>query len=226
MYPHYKHHREPSAVKEGLWWWRNLFRKTKYYLQEKNLLENLIAQHSQKYYFVPLQTYNDFQLLEHSSYASIEIFIEEVLDSFASFAPKDSILVFKHHPADRGRKNYKNFIQNLAKEKGIEEKVLVIYDLHLPTLLENARATITINSTVGLSSLAHQTPTLTLGDAIYDIEGITSKGMPLDKFWTDFKKPNKKLFNKFRNYLIKTTQLNGSFYGNFPLEFESDEMYL
>ena len=68
-------------------------------------------------------------------------------------------------------------------------------------------ATITINSTVGLSSLYHGIPTLTLGKAIYDIDGLTCKGMKLDEFWTKNKKPDELLFKKFRTFLIQNTSI-------------------
>jgi len=224
-YPHYVHHREPSAVKEFFWGWRNVFRKVKYKFTEKGLTEKLTGALSKRYFFVPLQTYNDFQLREHSSFASIEDFIADVMYSFAEHAPKETFLVLKHHPADRGRKNYEVLIASLSKKLGIDERVMAVHDLHLPSCLQNALGTITINSTVGLSSLYHHTPTITLGDAIYDIDGLTSQGVSLDDFWKNYKIPNDILFHKFRNYLIETTQLNGSFYGRFPVEFSKSKMY-
>ena len=224
-YPHYVHHREPSAVKEFFWWWRNVFRKVKYRFTEKDLLSKLTGELSKKYYFVPLQTYNDFQIREHSGFDTIEDFITEVLHTYARNAAEETFLVIKHHPLDRGRKNYETFIAALTHELGISERVMVIHDLHLPTCLQNAIGTVTINSTVGLSSLFHHTPTITLGDAIYDIIGLTSQGMSLDDFWENYVVPDDVLLHKFRSYLIQTTQLNGSFYGRFPVEFNSEEMY-
>jgi len=225
LYPHYIHHREPSAIKEFFWQGRNIFRKVKYKVTEKGLLRKLTGELSKKYYFVPLQTYNDFQLREHSAFASIEAFIDDVLYSFAKYAPKETLLVLKHHPVDRGRKNYEAYIAEVSNDLDISERVMSIHDLHLPSCLQNAIGTVTINSTVGLSSLFHRTPTITLGEAIYDIDGLTSEGMSLDDFWNNYKVPDNVLFHKYRNYLIETTQLNGSFYGRFPVEFEKDEMY-
>lgn len=219
-YPKYIHHREPSAIKEFLWWWRNVYRKVKYKMTERGITDTLREELSKKYYFVPLQTYNDFQLIEHSNYTSIEAFIEEVIDSFGRHAPKETLLIFKHHPADRGRKDYKDFIEKLARELAIFERVIIIYDLHLPTCLKNALGTVTINSTVGLSSLYHKIPTITLGRAIYDLEGLTSQHVSLDDFWEDLHVPDTILFKKFRNYLIRNTQLNGSFYGLMPHELK------
>ncbi|MEA3227879.1 MAG: capsular biosynthesis protein, partial [Campylobacterota bacterium] len=175
---------------------------------------------SGKYFFVPLQTHNDFQILEHSGYRSVEKFIIEVLESFAKNCSQDWI-VFKHHPVDRGRKNYKEFILDQATLLGIEKRVLVLYDTYLPDCLKNAKGTITINSTVGLSSITHGTPTITLGNAIYDIKGLTSKGVKLDDFWHKQKKPDKKLLEKYRSFIIKNTQLNGSFYGKLYLEIDT-----
>ena len=214
-YPNYTHHRDFSAIKEGFYGLRSFFRKLIYPLHERKYLEIIQNKLSNNYFFVPLQTYTDFQILEHSGYRSIEKFIIEVLESFSRNTSKDW-LVFKHHPVDRGRKDYKDFIVNQAELLGIKERILVLYDTHLPTLLKNAKGTITINSTVGLSSLYHETPTITLGSAIYDIEGLTCKDMKLDDFWHGQCTVDMKLLDKYRSYIIENTQLNGSFYGHLP----------
>ncbi len=223
LYPHYRHHRHFSFLTEAFWGVRNAFRKYKYHITERDLLETIVEKYSNTYYFVPLQTYNDFQLTEHSDFSSIESFIERVIHSFAKYAPDNRLLIIKHHPEDRGRKNYMRFIDTLAQNLGIEERVITIYDLHLPTCIVNAIGTVTINSTVGISSLLHGKPTITLGNAIYDIEGLTCRGMCLDDFWTNYKVPDRELFEKFRRYLIETTQLNGSFYGVFPEELRNPQ---
>ncbi len=83
-------------------------------------------------------------------------------------------------------------------------------------LLEKKIDTITINSTVGMASLFHGTPTIVLGKALYDFEGLTCNGLPLGRFWLEYKAPDRKLFGKFRSYLVNQTQLHGSFYSGFP----------
>jgi capsular polysaccharide export protein len=217
-YPNYIHHRESGAVKEFFWWWYHVFLKAKYQLTEKKLLKKITSDWSSRYYFVPLQTHNDYQLTVHSRFDNIEEFITETMQSFALHAPKDTMLLFKHHPQDRGRKDYNTFITNLSTTLGISNRIIVVHDTHLPSCLEHSIATVTINSTVGLSSLIHTKPTITLGKAIYDIEGITAKNMHLDDFWIHNQAPDIELFQKFRTYLLKNTQLNGSFYGKFPVE--------
>lgn len=146
------------------------------------------------------------------------------MHSFAKFSPKHTQLVIKHHPMDRGRKDYSKYINALSAELGIKNKVIIIHDLHLPSCLKNAIGTITINSTVGLSSLYHKTPTIVLGSAIYDIEGLTCKGMSLDNFWKSHTPPDNTLYEKFRRYLIDISQLNGSFYGRFPDELKYHQL--
>ena len=220
-YPNYIHHRDFSAIKEAFYGVRSLFRKLIYPFYEKKYLEIIKNELSNNYFFVALQTYNDFQVLEHSGYKSIEKFIIEVLESFSKNT-LETWLVFKHHPVDRGKKNYKKFIIDQARHFGIEDRVLVLYDTHLPTCLKNAKGTVTINSTVGLSALYHETPVITLGNAIYDIEGLTCKGMKLDDFWHKYQVPDMELLEKYRFYIIENTQLNGSFYGDVPIfKFDS-----
>ena len=220
-YPNYIHHRDFSAIKEAFYGTRSFFRKLIYPFYEKKYLEIIKNELSNNYFFVALQTYNDFQVLEHSGYKSIEKFIIEVLESFSKNT-LETWLVFKHHPVDRGRKNYKKFIIDQARHFGIEDRVLVLYDTHLPTCLKNAKGTVTINSTVGLSALYHETPVITLGNAIYDIEGLTCKGMKLDDFWHKYQVPDMELLEKYRFYIIENTQLNGSFYGDVPIfKFDS-----
>jgi len=211
FYPNYIHHRDLNPFKEAFFGLRNLYRKYKYKVIEKNKLQKIV---NLKYFFVPLQTASDFQIKVHSKYDSIEEFIKEVLISFSKHAPKDTYIVIKHHPMDRGRYDYKKFIKRLSKELGIEKRVIVVYDLHLPTLLKNTLGCVTINSTVGLQAMYHNAAVKVLGEAIYDIDGLSDK-KNLDEFWKNPTKPNKELFNKFRAYLINNTQINGSFYGYF-----------
>jgi capsular polysaccharide export protein len=214
-YPNYEHHRDFSALKEFFYGMRSFYRKIKYKFYEKRYTPLIQNELMNNYFFVPLQTYNDFQVLQHSGYKSIEKFIIEVIESFSANTSSE-YLIFKHHPVDRGRKDYREFIESQARGYDVESRVIVLYDTYLPMLLQNAKGTITINSTVGLSSLYHGTPTITLGNALYDIEGLTSKGMSLDNFWSEQRVPDLELLQKYRAYLIEKTQLNGSFYGDMP----------
>jgi capsular polysaccharide export protein len=74
-----------------------------------------------------------------------------------------------------------------------------------------ARGIVTVNSTVGMSSLAHGRPVIVLGTAIYNMAGLTFQGA-LDDFWRAAAPPDAELFRRYRNTVIHTTQLNGGFY--------------
>ncbi len=211
-YPYYIHHRNFSLWDEFKAGCKNILRKYKCKITERGLNEKFENELSKKYYLVPLQTHGDFQIKTHSKYKNIEAFIKEVMESFAQNAPKDTILVFKHHPVDRGRRTHAAYIKNLAYVLGTQNRVIITWDVYLPTLLKNTIGTIVINSTVGISSLYHEAPTICLGNAIYDIEGLTCKGLSLADFWENYKEVDSELFRKYRAYLIKTTQINSNFY--------------
>ncbi len=215
-FPYYHHHRQLSLLRELFYGTRSWYRKAKYSFTERSFAKLFQGKLKNCYFFIPLQTRTDFQLREYSKYNNIEEFIDEILDSFYRHSPADMYLVIKHHPLERGMPTQTDYIRQQSCKYGILDRVLITHDIHLPTCLKHARGTVTINSTVGFSSLFHETPTKTLGKAIYDIEGLTCKNVSLDEFWKNPTKPDRELFLKFRNYVISTTQLNGGFYGKFP----------
>jgi capsular polysaccharide export protein len=133
--------------------------------------------------------------------------------SFALHAPSDTILVFKHHPMDRGYTDHSKLIRSTSRQGNVQDRVFYLHDQHLPTLLESARGVTVINSTVGLSAIYHGVPTKVCGKAVYDIIGLTSQKQ-LDDFWSHSgqERPDRLKAEKFRESLIASTQLNGSFY--------------
>src|SRR5690606_15125615 len=86
-----------------------------------------------------------------------------------------------------------------------------VHDLHLPTLLDHARGTVVINSTVGLSSLVHNTPVITLGDPIYNLPGLAFQGT-LEQYWRAPGTFDAELHQSFRRWLLAYNQANGNFY--------------
>jgi capsular polysaccharide export protein len=196
---------------------KGVVRKQVYKITERSIFSFLTNDLQKKYFLVPLQVYNDSQIVLHSKYNSVKEFIEEVLTSFAKNALKEHSIVFKHHPIDRGFVCYKNFIKNLSEKLEVKDRVFYVHDLHLPTLIKSSLGVVVINSTVGLQSLYHNIPVKVMGEAIYNIPGLTFQGS-LDDFWKNPGKIDRTLFRKFYGYVIKTTQLNGSFWGKFPFE--------
>lgn len=215
-YPHYEHHREMATVAEGLRWLRGAWRKQFHRWRERGEAEFLAAPAQDKRFFLaPLQVWNDSQIRVHSRFAEMGDFIEEVTASFAAHAPTDTLLVFKHHPLDRPYSDYTRRIAACAAAHGVAARVRYIHDQHLPTLLRHARGVVTVNSTTGLQALFHETPVITLGESVYDVEGLVFGG-ELDDFWRQPGRVDTRLFQAFRNYLVLQTQLNASFYAGTP----------
>ncbi len=99
----------------------------------------------------------------------------------------------------------------MLSELGLQGRVFYVHDVCLPTLLKHAQGTVLINSTVGVSSLFHETPVITLGKAVYNLPGLTSQ-LSLKAFWRIRESVDVELFNSFRSYLISRNQLNGNLY--------------
>lgn len=213
LFPHYVHHR-PLVVGEALPWIRSVWRKQWFKWKERGLQDRLTTDFSRSFYLAPLQVYNDAQVTVHADgLDGVEHFIERTLQSFARHAPQETLLVFKHHPMDRGYRDYTRLIRARALESGVADRVLYIHDQHLPSLLDHARGVVLVNSTVGISALHHGAPTIVCGRALYDMPGLTYRGS-LDEFWTAAPEcpPDPLLYQRFRSRLIAETQINGSFY--------------
>jgi capsular polysaccharide export protein len=211
-YPHYRHHR-PVQFRESLKWLRGFLRKKFYAFHQRHVWQTLTGAQSGRFFMVPLQVHHDAQILHHSGYRHIEAFIEDVIRSFSAWAPADTWLVFKHHPMDRGFRNYSQAIQALARRYGTACRVHAIHDQPLPALLRHSLGVVVINSTTGFSALQHCKPVKVMGNAIYDINGLTFQ-QSLDAFWSGCQtfKVDQFLLRKFHQYLIHNTQINGNFY--------------
>lgn len=212
FFPHYVHHR-PLNVWEMFPWLRSVWRKQLYRLRESGLQDRFAGPLANRYFFVPLQVYNDFQVSAHANVDGVPGFIRKVIRSFATHASQDDWLVLKHHPMDRGYCDYTRLIRKLSQTFGVQDRVVYVHDLHTPTLLRFAKGVVVINSTVGLSALSYLRPTKTCGQAIYDIEGLTYQAS-LDSFWEQGpdSPPDRELYERLVEYLISESQLNGNFY--------------
>ncbi|ELI5230504.1 capsule biosynthesis protein [Campylobacter coli] len=206
------HHRTLYPF-EFLFWFRSLYRKYLYKFTEKKLNQKIYSL-EKKYFLAILQVYNDTQIKHHYK-KSIEEFIENLILSFANHARAKSYLIFKHHPMDRGYRNYSKLINGLSQKYHVEGRIFYVHDTYLPTLLKNALGCITINSTVGLSAILEGCPTKVCGNAFYNFEGLAYP-KKLQFFWREAHayKPNPSLVLNFKNYLLNTNQFNGNFYKN------------
>lgn len=210
LYPGYQTNRPAiSGVEMYGWAWR--FSKMPYYKwRDARQIESLLV--SKKPFFVlPLQLDGDDQLTRHSSFESVSAAIREVMTNFAEHAASGTSLVIKNHPLDTGLIDYGKVVHTCALALDIEARVLYIETGNLDTLLTHALGVVTINSTVGTAALALGCPVIALGNAIYDIDGLTFQG-ELAAFWREAQAPDSLLYQDFRRVVIHTTQVNGGFY--------------
>ena len=198
---------------------RSFWRYWKYRFMERGIQERLVqeARSGRPLFLVPLQVPLDSQVRCHSGFPCVTTFIRTVLESFAAHAPHNAWLIFKQHPQDRGYNCYRDLIEKLARQLDVADRVLYIHDQHLPTLLQHAAGVIVINSTVGFSALIHNRPVKALGNAIYDLPGLTAQ-MSLEEFWKNPQaaRPDMKRLGLFWNWMVRCTQINGSFYRRMP----------
>jgi capsular polysaccharide export protein len=75
---------------------------------------------------------------------------------------------------------------------------------------------VTINSTMGLAALEVTRPVLTLGNAFYARPGLAVDGRDgvsaLEEFWRNPAPVDVTVENRFRRYVVNSTQINGDFY--------------
>lgn len=209
-HPGYRSHRPDSALREYLGWavrfaplpWRRR--------RDAAAIARLIVQ-PRRYFLLPLQLNADAQITRHSPYRDMREVMNVTLASFAAYAPGDAWLVIKNHPLDTGLSHFRRYVASIAADLALTDRLLYLETGHLPTLLDHATGVVTVNSTVGISALLHRVPTIALGEAIYDLPGLTFQA-GLDDFWVEARAPDRALFEAFRNTVIHCTQINGDLY--------------
>jgi capsular polysaccharide export protein len=137
-----------------------------------------------------------------------------VCKSFAEHASARDLLVIKGHPFDRGHKNYARLIESAAAKLNMRDRIWHIDSAPLGLLLRHSRGLVTVNSTSGVLSLMRGIPVFALGGALYSNSALCNGGGldELRKFWRKPFLPDEALRDRFINQLVRTTQINGSFY--------------
>lgn len=218
-YPNYRHHRILNVL-HYIWYWAKFSGcRLLRLVADKWLAYRIRSGRFGRFTIVPLQVYNDSQMITHSDFESVEAFITEVLDSFRQHAPQDLKLVFKHHPKDAA-KNYRAFFRDyLSAYPELNGRIFYcLNNIKLPKFLRYAESMVVVNSTSGISALYRNLPTKVLGRANYDFEELSDQ-QPLADFWQHPQKPNATVYKLFSNYLINRTQINGNFYSKVLLRY-------
>ncbi|MBC8739247.1 capsular biosynthesis protein [Paraburkholderia sp. UCT31] len=209
-FPHYRSHRPRNGFLEYAGLATRLVRRRQHDRHSDRVARDLLSA-KKPYYIFPLQLNSDAQIVVHSPFSGVREAIGKVVESFARYAPADTWLVIKNHPLDTGLIDYRSYTEQLARDLAITDRLRFIDAGHLPTLLDNARGAVVVNSTVGLSALHHRRPLMALGSAIYNMPGLTWQGS-LDDFWLHADQPDMKLYQAFLDYVVHHTQINGDFY--------------
>lgn len=209
-FPHYRTHAPFNAATEYAGYIRHGLRLMQAKSRDAAVVEQVTTERNPTF-LLPLQLDSDAQIRDHSPFNNMTDVLHTVLSSFARHAPGDARLVVKNHPLTPGLVDYHRITRTLSAQYGIGDRVDFLETGHMPSLLSHVAGVVTVNSTVGGSSLFHNRPTFALSNPIYAMPGLTQQGS-LDDFWRAPEAPDASLFKRFRNTVIHTTQVNGGFY--------------
>lgn len=210
LFPRYRTHAPANAAVEYAAYLRRNCRVKLVERRDAARIERL-AGGGAPYYLLPLQLSSDAQIRFHSPFKGMDDVMDYVMSSFARHAPAGSRLVVKNHPLDVGLFDHAASCKQIARHYAIEDRIDYLESGNLALLLEHARGTVTVNSTVGGVALGYACPTIALSDPIYNLPGLTFQH-DLDDFWTQSERPDESLFNCFRNTVVHAAQINGGFY--------------
>ena len=165
------------------------------------------------YVLVLMQLEHDSNFVAHSPYDRMSDFTDEVLTEFARSAPRHHRLVFKAHPLEDGRGGIRPAIREKARELGIEKRVHFVRGGKLARLLNQARATVTVNSTSAQQALWRGLPLRAFGAAVYAKPEFVSS-QPLEAFFAAPDRPDTRAYRDYRHFLLETSQVVGGFYSS------------
>lgn len=211
LYPHYRRtdHR-PHTLIYTLTSAVHLLRGKLRQVSSQRKVGDLV--HSKTRYFVlPLQLDHDFQIVAYSPFSGMEEVIRLVMTSFSRFASSGTRLVIKVHPWDAGLVNWDRVVRKTAESLSVVERVDFMHGGNLDELARHAEGMVTVNSTSGLHALQVKCPVKVLGQAVYDVRGLTYQGS-LDTFWQSKQRPDTDLLSAFVNLMAATIQLRGVFF--------------
>lgn len=196
-YPHYRSHRPGSIIMEGLGWLWKFTRQRSRSRAAETILRDL---EGKPLFLLPLQLSGDYQIRAHSAFPDMQSAATYVIASFAAHAPGDVHLLVKAHPLDPGFFNWERFVRQCATCYAVQDRVHFIDGGDLEDMAEAARGLVCVNSTSATLALRHGTPVCTVGEAIYDMPGLTHQ-QHLDSFWENPTPPEPGLYPAFRRVL-------------------------
>ncbi|MGY0585782.1 MAG: capsule biosynthesis protein [Paraglaciecola chathamensis] len=176
-----------------------------------------------RFFLFPLQMQNDYQLRENSPFNHQREAISLAISALKDSAEHETHLLFKVHPMDNGIEDWLNIISEETSRYNLNGRVWCVDGGNLDHMLIDCAGTITINSTVGVIAIQKLKPVLTLGDAMYDISGLTSQ-QSLTNFFIQPATPNPHLVEAFVRLMAATIQVHGSFISKKGRKIAIEEM--
>ncbi|SNY37263.1 capsular polysaccharide export protein [Pseudooceanicola antarcticus] len=163
------------------------------------------------YVFVPFQVPSDMQVMAHSPWVrSMEQFLDVVCE--AAERNPDDTFVIKEHPS------FRHSVRDLRSHP----RVIFANGNVTSELVRDARAVITLNSTVGIEALLMGKQVITLGEACYNIDRLVRHAegpAALDAALADPDwKPEEALRYQFLGFLWNRYLVRGS-YADLPGDF-------
>ena len=204
-YPFYRTHRPGSAIMEAAGWGWKYLTKDSRERQAQRVIDRLAGK---PFFLLPLQLSGDYQIRNHSPFPNMRAAAAYVMESFAGHAPADSHLLVKAHPFDTTLTNWTRFFARRAERLGIRGRVHFIDGGWLDQLAAETAGMVCVNSTSATLALAAGSPVCTLGEAIYNVPGLTFD-RHLDEFWSSPMPPEPGLYGAFRRVLVDRCLVRG-----------------
>lgn len=214
LFPFYRTHRPHSFIMESVAWMWKLVRRQRdlrYALAEWDRIAG------RPFFALPLQLNSDYQIRVHSPFGNMRAALRFVIKSFARHAPPDVALVVKRHPLDPGLVAWERLTRRLARQYGVEDRVIYLADWDIAEVVAKSLGVVTVNSTVGTLALNSGKSVLVLGHAVYKVAGIVNTG-GLDHFWSAPAPPDMALYSAFRRVLVDKCLIRGGLLSDEGLE--------
>lgn len=145
----------------------------------------------EKTVFLPLQLYDDANLLRFSPYGTVTDVVMDIVPKLVKGGCK---VIIKPHPASKFRANA--HLENMIAKNAIEPWASSVFwcdennaEYNNPRLISISDAVVTVNSSTGFEALYYDKPVVVMGDAVYKptglfptLEQLLSDGYDKDKY--------------------------------------------
>jgi capsular polysaccharide export protein len=204
-FPHYRSHRSgPIWLEAAGWLWKFATRRSR----QKAAEEVLRKLDGVPLFVMPLQLSGDYQIRSHSPFPDMQSAANYVIESFAAHALPGTHLLLKAHPLDCSFFNWRRFVHRHARRLQLEGRLHYVDGGNLESMVLMGQGLVCVNSTSATLALANGTPVCAIGEAIYDVAGLTHQGH-IDSFWTRPNPPEPGLYEAFRRVLVERCLVRG-----------------